>query len=310
MSESWEWVKSRRTALQERPRLAITLIISVVVFAILAFCRFGHPHLQPLVSKQTDSRLALILYLVGGLFVLMGGIVSVKPPKKTGWKIISFMVFLFLFYAGFLVTNEQGARLAKVAQDAQNTRNEDKQAKDKYDGDVRELQSNILAIYIAIATIAKNSPDSTKWNALLSEIDKVKTPASTTVVIPPVSSGNLKERTLSLANELNGFVAYRRNVLEDRYAREVKPGENRWPVYKSWDESTSGWYRQRYEQQVLSIVPELAAIHLRDQRLDGDLETIKSIEQIEQLTGNRTSVNLFTIQEISERMTFLANSIH
>ena len=142
------------------------------------------------------------------------------------------------------------------------------------------------------------------------ELKKLNSAASTTA--PPNSptmTGNVKERAVSLANELNRFAASRWNFLQERY-KTVEPGEGRWPIYKSWDESTSGWYQHKYEQRVLLIVLELADLHLRDQRLDDDLEMIKKMEDLERLaTGYRESINLFTVQEISERMAILANSI-
>jgi hypothetical protein len=133
-------------------------------------------------------------------------------------------------------------------------------------------------------------------------------PNQPAAVITP-DYGNLRARATSLVQELTWFVSYRRKVLDNRYANEVKPGENRYPVFKSWNESTSGWYRQKYEQRVLSIVSELAESHRRDQRLDEDLESIKQEERTDQLTNFRPSINLSTIQEISERLAALANSI-
>lgn len=134
---------------------------------------------------------------------------------------------------------------------------------------------------------------------------------STTLLIPPASSGNLKERALSLANELNGFAKYRESVLQDRYAAELKPGESKWLVYKSWNESTTGIYEQRYEQRVIGVVSELAALHLRDKMLDEDLEVIQEMEHVAQLTGDRTpaSVGLFQLRDISERIANLAGLI-
>lgn len=290
-----------RELARQRPQLVGRLIYSFCGLVVtLAFWRYGHPHLRALVSRQADTRLALILYLIGGLFALMGLIVSIKPPGPIRWKITSVMVFLSIAYIGFLVVNEQGIRTAEAAKEAAVN-------KRKYDDDVERLENKIDDTQGTIAIFAKNSPDPARWNALLSEVNKVGT-ALPTLIIPPASSGNLKERALSLVSELNGFVAYRQNFLQKRYAKEVKHGESRWPIYKSWDGSTSGMYRQLYEQRVIGIVSELAALHLRDQRLDEDLEMTKELEQAAQLSGNRisASVDLFSVQDISDRLAALA----
>lgn len=121
-------------------------------------------------STYSDSFLAVAVYLLGAAFVLLGCYVSVLPPKSSGWRIGSAVVFLTLAVMGFVVTKEQARRSAKAAEEAATASKVDSTNKMQYDKDVTSLRGELHGTHDAIEALARGSGNP-KWGQLLSRLD-------------------------------------------------------------------------------------------------------------------------------------------
>lgn len=261
---------------RERKTAKLTIFLLCLLIAVVVFWHYGDPLLRSRLIKQSDGLLAIELYGIGSAFVLLGVLVSICPPKTMRWKLASLAAFPLVFYVGFLVTSEQARRASKSSLDAENARTEDAKNKVIYDADVKRLEAKIDDTRDTIAIFAKNSPDSARWNALASDIDKIRLspPVSQTLVISPVSSGNLRERATDLSKE----------ILDDLYLRgdpSVRPamsgksvipriGEmptdvKKMPMWNTW---LSEHFKSRQRDRVVAIMKEFSELHLKDERLD------------------------------------------
>lgn len=173
----WTFAKVtlRRVVAQLRSNWRLVLGSLAGLLLFLAWHSYLHPHLWLLLSRVTDAFLALALYGVGGLFVLLGCLVSVSPPKTNLWKTAGVIAFLLLFYAGFVITKEQATRTLLAAQAAKLASDMDAQNKKDYDTDVNSLRGEIKGTKDAIESVAKGSQNP-KWNELLARLDTKEPP--------------------------------------------------------------------------------------------------------------------------------------
>ncbi|MGD0798871.1 MAG: hypothetical protein ABR910_14230 [Acidobacteriaceae bacterium] len=72
-------------AIRSNWRAALAYMVALLLFCAL-WHFYLHPHLWPFLSKQSDSFLAIALYVAGGLLALLGIVVSFNPPKTGSWK--------------------------------------------------------------------------------------------------------------------------------------------------------------------------------------------------------------------------------
>jgi hypothetical protein len=309
MQKSWLHIKVNSAAFlaniriyaQKYSRLALVAAAAVLILIIWLYL---HPYLQGLASRQTDSWLARALYIVGGALALAGWVVSVNPPIHVRWKITCGLIFMFLVYAGFVVQSEQVSRIEVSATNAENARK-------AYGRDVISLRSEIASLHgeiegtqNTIATVAKNWPDRTQWEALVSKVDK--TPHGPTIVIPSPSSGNLKERAVALSNKLIWIAKRRDDLFDQAYKKNINPGENLVAPIQRWAESNFSYYQWCCEKDVDALVTEFAGLHLKDERLEQDISMIKSMEKFRTL-GQRAWLDSHKFSDIGERLKALSN---
>lgn len=142
----------------------------------------------------------------------------------------------------------------------------------------------------------------------------------TTPVLQLAATGNLKQRTIELSDE----------IMEDLYRHGVPPNHrtrtspilNLGPMPKTaeeesqWTQNRSVYFRMRFIERVLTIKDEFAQLHLRDQHIDdffkyhkmaADSKGLKLSDPSMDHTG--PIISLPEIEDISERLKTLAEQI-
>ncbi len=119
------------------------------------------PHFLRLfrLGYQSDSFLSLGLYVVGALFVALGGYVSISPPRTKMLKGVSFVAFCVLFGVGFWIAREQAKRAAKTTLESAAALKQDGDQKARYEGEVLALRNQLIGIKSAVESVAKGSPN-------------------------------------------------------------------------------------------------------------------------------------------------------
>lgn len=140
------------------------------------------------VINRTDTQLAVGLYIVGALFVLMGGFVSIRPPQNAHVRSIFFTLFLLFFYFGFRITSEQGRRIEQASLKSEAVAGQYEENQRRSEKEIELLTGNVEGIRATIATLA-TQPGGEKWNSVLEQIRRIQQPpkaiAPPTIIMPP-----------------------------------------------------------------------------------------------------------------------------
>jgi hypothetical protein len=145
--------------------------------------------------------------------------------------------------------------------------------------------------------------------------NRIKTQAP---VIQRPDYGNLKERTISLANDIMRDLhmhGYPQDRLGGRKYPEPPMVIKQMPTDRDgiseWISSRSGYFFFRFFERTLEIKNELAQFHLRDKRLDDLLERYAALPT-KQLTAERRvdyPILPQDIQEVADQLSLLADQI-
>lgn len=120
-------------------------------------------------SAHSDRFLMDALFVVGALLAGLGCYVSIAPPKALKWRLGSALVFVLLFTAGFLVTNEQAKRSERASKAQLDALEQDAANKAQYDRDIVSFQGQIKGVQLVVAALARGSGNQ-KWNEVLSKL--------------------------------------------------------------------------------------------------------------------------------------------
>jgi hypothetical protein len=116
-------------------------------------------------------------------------------------------------------------------------------------------------------------------------------------------AGNLRTRLLTLSQEMLAFIGWRDAVLPELY-NQLPAGANRWPTFKTWQESNNVGFRNQYESRVRDIVTEAKQLHISDDKLDSELNLLSLVEQ-----GDNWRLYPIPIQEMAGRLSQLAAQV-
>jgi len=149
--------------------------------------------------------------------------------------------------------------------------------------------------------------------------ENVKLPAQTqpppTTVEVATSYGNLKQRTVDLAELLAELVQYR-YAWQKKYqtmSTFSKDGKITQAGWNEWARSNDVNYRHFAADKVKGIHQEFADLHIHDPRLDEildrDDQNLKEQQELPQMPPQMFYIDIFDIQEIGERLMALANGL-
>jgi hypothetical protein len=128
----------------------------------------------------------------------------------------------------------------------------------------------------------------------------------------PGQFGNLKERTLALADAMM-LDLYERGWMEGRvtlppgkrvWEHEPGPGDKPEVIY-SWFNRATGYFRFKFGQQVLDIHDEYAKLNFRDRDLDYFAKSYPGALH----TSNPEPVNTWGISEVADSLRRLADQL-
>lgn len=280
--------------------------IAGALIVMVAIC-FGLPMLKSQILHCSDSELTLWLYVVGALFALVGCFVGIYPPKSWELKTFNVIVFLLIFFVGYLVTNEQGKRAQAASDKAEQAQREDANNKVLYDRDLAEVRGKLSGIELMVKSVSKGSADSAKWQNILYALHTVQ---------PTISdSGNLKKRVSDLADQVLRNLyrrGWRAGTPEANEELQGQPLVDHYPHggtqadYDDWSKRCVQFFEIMQLKDVRAVVNEMAQLHIRDTELDETLNSFLTMQNEGRGFELRHPEMVF---EIGQRMKMLAEEI-